>query len=537
MMMKLHVFFKHYWPSLLSGFLMGTSYIPLPPWALVFCWAPLWCNLLKENSLKRVFLKGWISQFILTLIGFHWIAYTAHEFGFLPWPVAVLVLLLYAAAMNLFIPLAVAIGWLLVRRFSLTTGSALVCFAALHVAGETFYPAIFPFNLGYPVIYAGLPIGQLADVVGVLGLSLLVHLLNAGIAFGWLAWKDQVSQKTALAMGFATAILLVVFHFVGSQHERAWLSTDSTVRVLQVQANIGNADKLLAEKGMGAPAEIVRRFFQLTEEGLAEASKQNTPVDLIIWPETAFPDFLGAHNSRRSFNQGLMQFIQKINTPLLTGAYGNDPPISVGSKMTRHEYNSLFLYDPLKLDSPQHYFKTYLLVFGEYVPFGDTFPILKKWNPGGAGWGGRGSGPITLDLRGLKIGPEICYEGLYPEFSRSLVLAGADVLVNLTNDSWFGAPFEPYQHMYMTMARAIENRRPMIRSTNTGVTAVTLASGKLLNPSPLHEAWYGLYDVNYRAKSPLTFFTRYGAFFPLVILATLLIALGIGGNFSGSRRD
>lgn len=508
-MAAIRQFFKQYRWALLSGVLMGTSYIPLPPWALFFCWVPVWLDVLSTPSLKKVFIKGWVSQCVLTLIGFHWIAYTAHEFGYFPWPLAILTLLLFATAMHLYIPLAMLLGRWLMNQRGLSRGQTLVLFACFHVVGEYFWPAIFPWNLGYPLFYAGLSIAQLADVVGVLGLSFLVHLLNAEIA--WLI--DGRDKKKAGIYGAVTVFALMFASYMGTLHREEWSNPDKTLKVLQVQANIGNTEKLQAEKGSGFQQEILNRFFRLTDEGL----QAHPDTELVVWPETSFPDFMGEHNANRFYTNQFRMFVQKIQKPVLTGGYGNDAP----NVFPRHDYNTLFLYgsDGHVLN---YYFKTYLLVFGEYTPFGDLFPILKKWNPGGEGWG-RGSGAIVISLNDIHLGPQICYEGLYPEFSRSQAQRGADLFVNITNDSWFGSPFEPNQHMYMTMARSIENRRPLIRATNTGITSAVLADGTVLQQSPIGEPWSGLFDIHYLNNPPLTFYSRFGFVFPLVIALIILI--------------
>lgn len=510
---------RRYRWAICSGLLMGTSYIPLPPWAILFCWVPLWLDIAEEKSLKQVFFKGWIAQFILTNIGFHWIAYDAYEFGHFPWPLAIGTLFLFSALQFLNIPIAMTLAKWLSGKLELGRGGLFVLIASLNVAAEVFWPAIFPFNHGYPIYYARLPIAQIADIIGILGLSFFVHLVNAEIAWLW----DRKNRNLTFKVAVASVLAFVALNGLGIHRRSQWVNAPDTkkLRVLQVQANIGNFEKLQAERGLGFQEEISRRFFEQTELGL----KEFPDVDLIVWPETAYPDFLGAHNSNRVYTRRLEEFVQSTGKYLITGSYGNDPP----QKFPRSDYNSLFLYSPDPAVPPQSYFKTYLLIFGEYTPFGDYFPILKKYNPGGEGWG-RGSGPITLNYKNIQIGAQICYEGLYPEFSRALVQNGADIFVNLTNDSWFGRPFEPWQHMIMTMSRAVENRRPLIRSTNTGITAVALADGSILSPSPIWQEWRGVYDVEYLENGPVTFYTRYGAFFPLVILLVVLLACVLGRN-------
>jgi len=128
---------------------------------------------------------------------------------------------------------------------------------------------------------------------------------------------------------------------------------------------------------------------------------------------------------------------------------------------------------------PPHYSKTILLAFGEYIPGEQIFPEIRDWLPE-TGHFARGSGPTSLlNWNGYKMGAQICYESLFPGFSRSLAELGAQFIVNATNDSWYGTWQEPYQHMYMTLARGVEFRRPVLRVTNTGVSTVSLLRGNL----------------------------------------------------------
>jgi apolipoprotein N-acyltransferase len=132
----------------------------------------------------------------------------------------------------------------------------------------------------------------------------------------------------------------------------------------------------------------------------------------------------------------------------------------------------------------------------------------------------------------VRLGPQICYEGLYPEFSMALSREGAQIFANVTNDSWFGSNFEPYQHMYMTFARAIEFRRPLIRSTNTGITTAILASGDMLERSPMHTEWTGNFRIPYLADPPHTFFEKIANRWSWILAISLLLLLG----FTRERR-
>lgn len=489
---------------------MGTSYIPFPPWAILFCWVPLWWACLQTNSLKEIFKQAWISQFVLTLIGFHWIAYVSHEFGFMPWPLALAVLLLFASTVHIYIALAIVAARFLGNRLNLSTGSQLVLMAVFHVTGEAYWPSLFSWNFGYTLYWAQLPIFQTADVFGFLGLSLLLHLSNAVIL--WVILKKDFKLTTS-SLSFGVFIFAALT-FWGHLKARHWKATDQTLNVLLVQANIGNFEKIMAEKGQGFQSDITDTYFNLTKSNL------KPEVDLIVWPETAYPDFLGNHNLIRPHTQRLSDFVKGLGKPLITGGFGNDPP---GVK-PRSEYNSLFLYGPDGQAMGDNYKKTNLLAFGEYTPFGELFPILKKWNPGGAGWG-KGSGPITIPFNNILLGPQICYDSLYDWFSAASTRNGAHILVNLTNDSWFGPRSEPQQHMIMTLARAVENRRPLVRSTNTGISTVALASGQIMEKSPLLQPWAQIFSVPYQKNPEMTFFTRFRYLFPLALLLIAGIAI------------
>ena len=105
---------------------------------------------------------------------------------------------------------------------------------------------------------------------------------------------------------------------------------------------------------------------------------------------------------------------------------------------------------------------------------------------------------------------------------------GAQVFINVTNDSWFGYPFEPYQHMYMTLARAVENRIPLVRVTNTGISTVIYQNSQVLDFSPRNQEWYKVYDVPYHSEPPRTFYVNISEKWPLILL--LLIGLVLGGD-------
>lgn len=523
-MIRILAFFKNYWPALLSGALMGTSYIPLPPWAILFCFVPLWVQVLRRsNSWKSALFAGWWTQFILSLIGFYWVAYVSHEFGYLPWSVSVLTLLLFAATVHTYFAVASLGGWWAHHRLKMPLGLSLFVMVGLVSLGEIWWPSLFPWNLGYTLLGVKSPLAQWADIVGFWGLSLIIHLINALVAYLWIT-RDRL--LAGVSLGVLTLVLLVLF-LGGIARQQKWEGSDKTLNVLQIQANIGNLEKYYAERGAGFEQSITDQYFQLTREGLQKFPQ----TELIVWPESAFPDFLDPWTKNRKYSKQLFEFIQKIGKPILTGGYSSDPLEMVGRK----DYNGLFLIGANGEPLAPAYHKTYLLAFGEYTPGSELFPWIAKYSPAGTGFG-RGSGPTVMPFGETKIGLQICYESLYPEFTSTLVKNGAQILVNLTNDSWFGPGSEPQQHMFMTLARAIESRRPLIRSTNTGISTVALASGEILQTSPLMKPWSDLFEVKYRSETELTFYVKYGAVLPWLLFASVLALVGFFA-VKGSRRE
>lgn len=516
MMQTIFRFIKKYqWP-LASGFLIGLTYIPFPPWAVTFGYAPLWISIIKKNfSLKETFIAGWITQFVLTLIGFHWIAYTAHEYGGFPWSLSVITLILFSAFIHLYIPLSVTVAMWLRKQCQLSPLSTLlVCALGISLL-ERIWPSIFQWNLAYGLLWNQWPIYQWADCFGFLGLSTLLFLSNAFVAFSFL-----VPQKKWV-LGLVAAIFLAL-NLTGNLQKTPWNATDSELRILAVQANIGNMEKVQAEKGFGFQDFITEKFLTLSREGV----EKNPDTDLLIWPETAIPYYMDSNFSQHRYPRLIREGLSSLKKPLISGAYSKDVTIA---DRDRSVFNALFLFDNQGQVADRPYRKTHLLAFGEYLPLSETFPILLKWLPFIANFG-RGQGPQILTWKkseneNVFFGGQVCYEGLYPGFSRGLATQKAQILVNVTNDSWFGTTSEPYQHMIMTFARAIETRRPLMRSTNTGITSAILANGDFLQTSPLHTSWTGQFTIKYLKSPPQTFYVLYGHWDWILWLAILVFLL------------
>ena len=543
--------------AILSGIFLSTSYIPFLPWALFFCLTPLWYIWISGASFlskKKIFFYGWLAQFVINFIGYHWIGHTAIEFGNLPASAGFVILVLFCATQNLHIPLVGVIWFYIHRKISLSLQSSLIFLAVTTAILGKLFPKVFYWNLGYSLFWADWPMYQWADTIGFEGLSAFILLMNGYILWIFILIKNSISgknqdsesskilqttsqyfiailrnQKKAIIHVVVLIILFSFLNVTGKIKERSWTSTDRTFNVGAVQANIGSIREYPS-------SYIYNKYFDLTENLLNRLDLDVEDIDLVIWPETAFPLRLGVYPENEDI---LKSFILSNNISLLTGAFS-------GEKGGQY-YNGLFLFDK-KGNLLGKYKKSILLSFGEYLPmpfayFKDS-GIFSEVSDFSAGLG-----PMVLrwEDKDIILGVQICYEGLYPYFSIELAKQGAQIIANVTNDSWYrntytlikktyefftNEPyiFQNYQHLYMTFARAIEVRRPMIRVTNTGITAAILADGTFLEPqSPPGQEWAEKFEISYVDQPSLTLFTRFGKYIPLlqIILVILIIALGI----------
>jgi apolipoprotein N-acyltransferase len=514
---------------------------------LAVAWARLAESASHETPLRplllRAFFLGWLAQFILNAIGFHWISHTAIEFGHFPTWAGILVLIGFCAVAHLYYGLAGAAALYVflklkrkakLRNTSLPITYLIALSFAFFALFEHLWPAIFPWHLGYTWLWADLPGVQVSDLIGFEGLNLISLLTNALFAIGWIKTMPLAETPTQIPTQTSThrkrafrnlgpalpwvGTALTVFFLInifGLGRADSWRPTDAaqfkTLKIALIQGNIGNYEKLIVEKQKDFANPIIETYLRLSREAFAA----HPDITHVLWPETAFPDYLDPYFQHEPNRQVIQAFAQSSGRTIFTGAYSYEP----SRKQTFNGFFAMSSNGEL-LSSP--YRKSILIPFGEKFPFSDIIPYM-KWLFPGYGSFGQGDGPMAMDVVDFKLGPQICLESLYPQFAAKTARLGAEVLSNVTNDSWFGRTFEPYQHMTMTLARAIENRRPLLRATNTGITTVVLADGTKLQQSPIGKEWYGYYEVPYRANPPVVIYSRIAGYSPW--LAAFLLVL------------
>lgn len=488
-------FFKFFWLPILSGILAGTSYIPFPPWAVLFCFIPLWDFCLKNmHQIKLLFIAGWLTQFVWTLIGFHWVAYTIHVYGMFNWFTSIIGLLAFCTFAHLHIPIALVVWAYFIRLLPPIRWMRLLSLASL-ISLAFSLPMLFQWNFGYTWLWAQFPIFHTAELWGFQFLSTVTILLQVCFI--------SLRNKKLIAIGVASFLLLNgLGYFLGKRVEEP----DSTAKILLVQHNVGSSLEL---KGIRDEVfkDISNRLIDLTSGALDSA------VDFILWPEGAYPYWLikgrkATHHLRKTVQN-------EFQTTLVTGA---------STRAHGGITNSIFFIDSEGKFNPRRYDKNKLLAFGEYIPGDRWFPKLREIFLGNhQAFIANTDGPSIRSVNNIRLGLQICYESLSDLFSRDLSKQEAHLLVNLTNDSWFGWWYEPYQHLYMTLARGIEFRKPMVRSTTTGISATMDAYGNILIQSPIRKPWAQVVSVPYSSQHKPTLFEGFGYYINFIVLILLLL--------------
>lgn len=476
------------WSASLLSLLSGTLLVlGVPPFDL----APLgWVALLplflavEGASYRRVFWCAWLVGLVTNIGGFPWITELLVNFASLPLPAAAALHGLMGAYQALMFPAAALTAtWL--RRSG-------VPFAAAWVGGflvsDYLFPMIFPWYLAMTQ-YRMLPVIQIADAVGVVGVTALLVAFNAGLYQAlvvaaarrsrrpaWLPPLDAHPARSAARAGAVAAALVLASLVYGAVQQHRYEARRAGAQPVAfglVQPNIGIREK----------RDPLLHHDQLRKLQALTADVQRRGAQVAVWPESAYPGGLsreplpGADGLRDLPERHPMRIRRGFDIPLVFGSItrGSDPP---------RRYNSALLLDTEgRLHGPAD--KNVLLVFGEYIPLRDWLTFLDRWFPR-AGSLAAGTTPGILPLGNLRLGILNCYEDILPVYVGRMMRAGEPhVLVNVTNDAWFGRSAEPYQHLALAVFRSVEQRREMVRAVNTGVSAHVTATGEIRMQTPI----------------------------------------------------
>jgi apolipoprotein N-acyltransferase len=488
------------WASALSGLLLACS-LPLPDYGFL-AWFGLVPLVLVMQA--RPFKSGFVAGVVFFAASLYWVNIVMTTYGHLPLAVSFLLYLMLAGYLALYWG-AATWGACRLREFrnypyALTLPVLWVSLEFLREILLTGFPWA---TLGYSQ-HAWLPVIQSADLFGVYGLSYLLLLCNAVTGEILLAKQRRLPQKFPGKALVVTAFLLLLNYGYGYwclQQNLDWRA--DTLQTAVIQGNIPQELKWRPQHQVNT-VKLYRDLSLRAERAGAR--------DLLIWPEAAMPFYF---QDGGPLAKSVMNLPRETDTALLFGspAYLRDPG---GMRYL----NSAFLLSPgAQLLGRSD--KIHLVPFGEYVPLSSFLPFVNKLV---AGIGDYSPGEINpLPLHNHQLGVLVCYEVIFPELAREFVRQGSDLLINITNDAWFGKSSAPWQHLAMARFRAIENRVWLARAANTGISAFIAPSGRIVEQSRLFEKAFLVGKVGLGARPGL--YSHLGDLIPGAFLLVSLIWL------------
>lgn len=517
-------FFNVYKAPLLSGLLFGCSFIPFPFFTLFFALVPLWFFIYQQSCLKRVIIGCFLCQIISTLIGSNWIIYTFHNFGGMNWFLSFILLILFCSVAYMFVLLSGCLWFFLTKKsaFPLPVSAKLILFPLIFSLLHSLIPTFFPLNMGYPWLWGAMPGFQTAELWGFRFLNTLFYIFNLLFLILYKHRFDSAGKK-ALA---GAVVLFACLNLLGLHLKWRLPKPDKSLNVILIQNNVGSVYHSQSKSIRYSKKRSLNILRFLTYKAVkkhAKTKEERKEIDFIIWPEGAYGYTI---NKKAKTERGLSKMIKKLQIPLITGALSRE-----GEKYGV----SLFAFDREGNILKPVYSKVKLLIFGEYFPGIEHFPFLRNLFPYFGSNLTPGKEVQVQELEGTRFGWQICYESIFEKFSRKLAQKKVQVLVNITNDSWYGSWQEPWQHLTMSLGRTIEVRRPLLRSTNTGYSAMIHADGTIDKISPINKAWYHLYKIPYYKNPPKTLFMSWGYYINEIFLFFLVLL--VCGTSLRSRTD
>jgi apolipoprotein N-acyltransferase len=476
--------YRAYGLAALGGVLYFLGWAGFGAWPLsLICLVPLWAAL--ELGLGRTWRHtlavGWLYGTVMCAGGYHWLVEFLSVFSGYGYAASALFWLLFSAYLGFNFGIYGLLYRALRRRGWQTS---LVAIPPLLLI-EWLYPSLFPTYLANS-LHRQTVLIQIADLGGPMLVTSVMALINLSI-FGVWRWR-RLRDAPTLVWGLTVAALALatIYGTVRIAQVEAQMAAAPVLRLGIVQVNMG-----IFEKRTDA-IEGHRRHLEQSRQLEAEGE-----LDLIVWPESAYVGGLP-----RTLPLQVDQVRKDLRTPILFGGVSTE--LADGQ---RKIYNTVFLMDD-QGTVRSTYDKTYLLMFGEYLPFGDTFPTLYELSPNsGRFTAGTHVRPVTLGE--WRISTPVCYEDVLARFTRRMVLqAKPHVLINLTNDAWFGDTQEPWIHLVLSQYRAIEHRRYMVRATNSGISAVIDPLGRVVARTSVLSRENLRYDVQMLDRD--TIYTRFG---------------------------
>ncbi len=447
---------------------------------------------IEGESMRRVFGWAYLQGFASYVVSLYWIAIPLHDFADVRMGLAIIPMLMLAGVAAMDTAAAIWAGEFVARR---TRIPAVLTMPVAWTAVEwtrSYFPAGFPWNLLGYTAYRNLELIQFAEFTGVYGVSALIVFFNAVVYL--VIFRRGVYRLQTISLGALTATMIVLGGFgawrIGNLEKAPHAGS---FKVAMVQGNIPQSLKW--------DPKFLPESYKVYQDETASAAKRG--ADLIVWPEAAAVFLLESDDQYPAELANAAPYYAPYRTALLTLARDIGEPILFGAPALaredgrRGEYNRAYLVSA-NGEVDAHYDKMELVPFGEYVPARAILGYFVNRVVEGFGDFIPGKEQTLFNVKGARLGILICYESIFPDFTRREVNEGADVLVNITNDAWYGESSAPYQVLAMAVMRSVETKVPMVRVANTGISALIEPSGEITNRTPLFKRGTVMVDVPWR---------------------------------------
>lgn len=429
---------------------------------------PLFFALKDATKFSQGFLLGFITGVVSYIGIIYWITYVTVNYGYLPLYVGIFLLLLLSCYLSVYVALFAGGVVFLKKKFPVYLTAPVLWICCEY--GKTVIITGFPWeNLGYSQ-YLNTYLLQFADVAGVWGISFLIVLVNAA-AFE--AIRER-SKKACVVAGVVLSLLAVIYiygFYRIAQVDKA-VKNSPVIEVSLIQGNIEQAVKW----NESYQRETLNIYEELT------LGKSPSPGSLIIWPETAAPF---RFQDKNYLHDQIVNLARVTKSWLLFGSISLLQREESNKLYNTNYYNSAYLLSP-DGEVKGRYDKVHLVPYGEYVPLRKYMPFVEGF-VSGIGDFGKGAGYYPITMNDKKIGVLICYEVILADAARAYKNHGAELLVTITNDAWFGATSAPYQHFSMAVFRAVETRLYLVRSANTGISGIVDPAGRIVAQTGIYQ--------------------------------------------------
>jgi apolipoprotein N-acyltransferase len=499
---------KMYLPAFISGLLLVLCFPTINIYGLAWiALVPFLLSLYGEKP-KQAFKAGLflgIPYFFGTL---YWIYHSINHYGGVPLIASIVIVILLCLYLSLYTGIFALLFSMTIRTSRLPALLVAPVFWVVLEFLRSYLFTGFPWSsIGYTQ-YKFLTAIQISDITGIYGVSFLVVAVNGAVADIFLIRrriKDiPLFPLSYTVIGFSILLTSIISAFLYGHLRLGEERPGKQLKASIIQGNI-EQDKKWEPAYQGAVIE--------TYKDLSLKAASSSP-SIIIWPETAVPFFF---KTDREYSEELIDFQNQLNAHLLFGSV-----LVKGKKEGKYLLsNSAVLLDKSGMVS-YVYDKIHLVPFGEYVPLQKVLFFVDKLVVG-IGDYTRGNHYFRAETPSGGFATLICYEIIFPGLVRKFYSSGGDFIVNITNDAWFGKTSGPYQHFSMAVFRAVENRKPVIRAANTGISGFIDSNGRIISKTNLFKQEVLTEDI--KTDATRSFYTRYGDLFSYIWIVYSVVLL------------